>query len=324
MSKITLNNLSNLQNESSAVNIINNNNDVLEAAVENTISRDGTAPNTMGAELDMNNNRVINLPPPVSPTEPIRVADLEAVIIPSPLPGNVTGPSSAIGGNIAVFQGTTGKAITDSGVDIQDIEDEINLKANTNDPTFTTKITAPEVVISKSASPSAKFTDTATGHSRSIKLASDDKVYVTNTSDANVVNIDNSGNVTATAFYGNGTTLTGLETSSHATSTYSPIVRSLNGKTSAYTFSLTDSGNVVMANSSSAITFTIPTDASVAFPIGTQIDLINTNSGKLTISPSSGVTLASPLSLFSMTQSTSATLIKYGTNSWLLNGGLSS
>ena len=53
--------------------------EAIEAALENTLSRDGTSPNQMEAELDMNSNRIINLPAPLSPTEPVRLADLEGV-----------------------------------------------------------------------------------------------------------------------------------------------------------------------------------------------------------------------------------------------------
>lgn len=60
MSKITLTNLVNLQNETSAVSVINANNAVLVAAMDNTLSRDGTAPNTMSATLDMNSNQLLN------------------------------------------------------------------------------------------------------------------------------------------------------------------------------------------------------------------------------------------------------------------------
>lgn len=78
--KITLNNLANLQNENTAVGTINANNDTLETAFDNTLSRDGTSPNQMEAVLDMNSNRIINLPEPTSSDEPVRLIDLENVI----------------------------------------------------------------------------------------------------------------------------------------------------------------------------------------------------------------------------------------------------
>jgi hypothetical protein len=80
MAKLTLNDLTNLQNESSAVAIINNNNNALEVALENTLSRDGTTPNTMSASLDMNSNTILNLPAPSSDTEPLRLGDLPDIL----------------------------------------------------------------------------------------------------------------------------------------------------------------------------------------------------------------------------------------------------
>lgn len=77
MAKLTLSDLSNLQNESTAVATINNNNTAIETALENTLSRDGTSPNTMGADLDMNSNNILNLPYPASSTEPVRLGDLD-------------------------------------------------------------------------------------------------------------------------------------------------------------------------------------------------------------------------------------------------------
>lgn len=64
MAKLTLTDLANLQNETTAVTRINNNNAAIETAVENTLSRDGTSPNEMQSDLDMNSNQIYNLPVP--------------------------------------------------------------------------------------------------------------------------------------------------------------------------------------------------------------------------------------------------------------------
>lgn len=71
MPKINLTDLSNLQNEVTATAAINNNNTIIEAAVENSISRDGTQPNQMNSNLDMNSNRIINLPDAIDDQEPV-------------------------------------------------------------------------------------------------------------------------------------------------------------------------------------------------------------------------------------------------------------
>lgn len=76
MAKITLTDLVNLQNETTAVNAINANSAAIETAFENTLSRDGTVPNTMSADLDMNSNQIINLPAPGTLDSPARLRDV--------------------------------------------------------------------------------------------------------------------------------------------------------------------------------------------------------------------------------------------------------
>lgn len=77
MSKIVLADLANLQNETTAVNAINRNNTTLEAASDNTLSRDGQQPNHMLSTLDMNSNPIINLPAAGSDGEPVRRAEYQ-------------------------------------------------------------------------------------------------------------------------------------------------------------------------------------------------------------------------------------------------------
>lgn len=62
MPKATLSDLSNLQNEQSAISTINANNTVIEDSFENTLSRNGQTPNQMEADLDMNSNNILNVP----------------------------------------------------------------------------------------------------------------------------------------------------------------------------------------------------------------------------------------------------------------------
>lgn len=76
MAKLTLTDLANLQNETTAVAAVNANNGLIETALENTLSRDGTSPNTMTAQLDMNSNRIINLPAPVGDNDAARFVDI--------------------------------------------------------------------------------------------------------------------------------------------------------------------------------------------------------------------------------------------------------
>ena len=62
MAKLTLNDVTTGYQSTAAVNT---NNALVEAALENTISRDGTTPNTMTGSLDMNGQSILNLGNPI-------------------------------------------------------------------------------------------------------------------------------------------------------------------------------------------------------------------------------------------------------------------
>src|SRR5579859_3412329 len=136
MTKVTLTDLANLENENTAVSVINNNNETIEASFDNTLSRDGTSPNQMGAPLDMNSNRILNLPTPVGATDVVRLQDLASVSAGTftPLPaGGVTNSvlqknsnvnfdttwssKAVVFSNALTFAGTDGTVLTFQGTD---------------------------------------------------------------------------------------------------------------------------------------------------------------------------------------------------------------
>ena len=60
MVKLTLSDLTTLENQAAAIAAINANSALIETALENTLSRDGTSPNAMAADLDMDGNDILN------------------------------------------------------------------------------------------------------------------------------------------------------------------------------------------------------------------------------------------------------------------------
>jgi microcystin-dependent protein len=70
----------------SAIAALNAAFDAIEAAIENTLSRDGTTPNTMSANLDMNSRKVINLAAPTGAADAVRLVDLQNASTDNPLP----------------------------------------------------------------------------------------------------------------------------------------------------------------------------------------------------------------------------------------------
>lgn len=94
-------------------------------------------------------------------------------------------------------------------------------------------------------------------------------------------------------------------------------------RTGSHTLSIVDRGIAVLFDSASGVTCTIPTEASVAWAPNTRIDLIQYGAGQVTVSPAAGVTLRSSGSKTKLSgQYSGATLIKVGTNDWLLIGDL--
>lgn len=103
---ITLSNLANLQNETTAVNTINSNNSAISTAFFNALYTSG---DQMEGNLDMNSNQILNLPSPGSPQSPVRLIDIVNPVVPTPsiLAGNnvYTGNNAFSGAN--TFSGVT-------------------------------------------------------------------------------------------------------------------------------------------------------------------------------------------------------------------------
>jgi len=94
-------------------------------------------------------------------------------------------------------------------------------------------------------------------------------------------------------------------------------------KTASYTLVLSDKDKLIEMNSSSANTLTVPLNSSEAFPIGSQINILQTGTGQTTIAPvGGGVTINATPGLKLRAQWSSATLIKRAENVWVLAGDL--
>ena len=89
----------------------------------------------------------------------------------------------------------------------------------------------------------------------------------------------------------------------------------------SYTLVLTDVAKVISLTNAAAITLTVPTNASVAFPVGTQILLYQGGAGQVTIS--SSATINSQGSKLKINgQYAVAGLIKIATDEWVAFGNL--
>jgi hypothetical protein len=105
-------------------------------------------------------------------------------------------------------------------------------------------------------------------------------------------------------------------------------VEAVNAQTgTTYTFVLTDRDDLVTASNSSAQTYTIPLNSSVAFPTGSLINLIQIGAGQVTVVGAGGVTVASTGATSAQpktrAQYSVLTLIKAGTDTWYATGDVS-
>jgi hypothetical protein len=93
-------------------------------------------------------------------------------------------------------------------------------------------------------------------------------------------------------------------------------------QSASYTLVLADKAKVVEMSVGSANNLTVPLNASVAFPVGTQIHIVQTGSGQTTVVATGGVTINTATTLKLRAQWSAATLIKRAENTWVLVGDL--
>lgn len=96
-----------------------------------------------------------------------------------------------------------------------------------------------------------------------------------------------------------------------------------NSQAASYTLVLADKDKLVEMNVASGNNLTVPPNSSVAFPVGSRIDILQVGAGQTTVVAGVGVTVNSNPGLKIRGQWSSATLIKRGTDTWVLVGDLS-
>jgi hypothetical protein len=77
---------------------------------------------------------------------------------------------------------------------------------------------------------------------------------------------------------------------------------------------------LIAMNVATANTVTVPPNSSVAFPIGSQIEILQIGVGQTTIVEGSGVTVGTTTTLKLSEQYSRCVLLKTGTNTWVVSG----
>ncbi len=131
------------------------------------------------------------------------------------------------------------------------------------------------------------------------------------------------GTVGATGATGpsGATGATGATGPTGATGTVSDIV--VNPQEGSYQLALTDSGKLIEMNSGIGNNLTVPTNITVAFPVGTEILVYQAGTGQTTIVAAVGVTINSVSGNLNLSaQYAAASLVQTAANIWLLSGSL--
>jgi hypothetical protein len=94
-------------------------------------------------------------------------------------------------------------------------------------------------------------------------------------------------------------------------------------KTNDYILVIGDAGQLIVMNKATAVYLNIPADASVNFPVGTRIDLLQTGAGQVSVTgPTGPVTVRATPGVKLRAQYSGATIVKLSTNIWSLVGDL--
>jgi hypothetical protein len=102
-----------------------------------------------------------------------------------------------------------------------------------------------------------------------------------------------------------------------------PITPAFSTQAAGFTLALGDANSTISVTASSAANVTVPLNATVPFPTGTQIIVRQQGTGQITFVPTGGVTFeANALSYTSSNRYAVVSLIKTGTDSWALGGDL--
>jgi hypothetical protein len=89
-----------------------------------------------------------------------------------------------------------------------------------------------------------------------------------------------------------------------------------------YTFVLADGSRLVTGNNASAQTFTIPPNSSVAYPLGTSLQVFEKGAGQITLAAGAGVTIRTPRGAKVAIQYGVAQAIQVATDVWVIAGDL--
>lgn len=305
MAKISLITVESLENQTSVVQALNENFGLIEAALENTFSLDGTAPNAFLKNVDANSKRIINVGAPINGTDAARLVDIADAMT---VNGDIFFPAFV---DEAILSNEGGVLVWRDPLDIPGLGD---LKSTENLSELSDISTArTNLGLGTSATEDVGTTGDVIGKLNTNNTVSGNNTYSGTSSFTGAVTLGGTVDHRLT------TVATGLTPESIGFRG-SPIAT----QDATYSFVLNDAGRTKLHTSATGHTYTIPLNATVAFPVGTLILLYNIGAGAVTVSRAGGVVLrragVATDANATLAQWGFATLMKIDTNSWLISG----
>lgn len=303
--KVNLNDLTNLQSETSAVSVINQNKDAIEAAFDNTLSRDGSSPNQMNADIDLNGHKLLNIAPPTNPTDVVRLQDIGGGVIPD-LP-ELQALAAQTEANAATAQAAAQAA---SGY----------VGAASQAPKWSTPRTL--TITGAVGGTSAPF-DGSANITMSVSIPGGS--ITADKLDPNVL----SGVLGYTPLNRAGDTIFGEVRINYVATSLSADAIGFRGipvvtYDAAHTVSIDDVGRMLRHTSGTGHAYTLDTTSNVDYPVGATIVVRNVGSGPVTITRGSGVScrIAGQSSSANVTvaQWGLATCVHEDVNTWVVTG----
>lgn len=246
---------------------------------------------TMSGALAMGNNKITGLATPTVSTDAATKGYIDTVTV---APSNLTGPITSVGSATSVASQTgTGSTFV--------------MQAS---PTLTT----PALGVATATS----VNGTTIPSSKTLVVTTDKLSALAATTSAELAGVISDETGSGALVFGTAPALS------------NPKIAQAIGSQSAttYTLVLADQSKYIEFTNSSAVTISIPTDASVAFPVGTSIDIMQEGAGQLTVSAatpgttevlSTGATAAAPKT---RTRYSALTLKKVKDNGWRVIGDI--
>ncbi len=282
---------------------INTNFEAIQTALQDAISRSGSTPNTMSADLDMNGNDILNVN--AIQVEALTINGETFVMDESFAVGPPGEDASLTLGSVSTGAAGTDVIITNSGT-TQDAVFNFTIPRGDKGESGpgTGDMLAAQNLNDVADKPTAfsnikqAATTSATGV---VELATDAEA-VTGTDTARAITPANG----AAAYEAKGR-----------------YTRVHDMGDADYTLVLLDAGALITDGITVAKTLTIPPQGSVAWLDNTRIDIHHTGAGELSIAPGSGVTLNSKDSKRRLnSRYSAATLIRTASNVWSLVGDI--